>query len=87
MIITHCWYVPFIVCTPIYTYTLPEAIVVVRESVLQQMREVLERFQSRDGVRMKFSLFEIPDQEDWGTADSLRALRSRVKVKGNTSPR
>ena len=57
-----------------------EAIVVVRESCSQQMTEVLEGFQSQQGVRLKFSLVEVPEQEDWGTADSLRALRGRVKV-------
>lgn len=56
-----------------------EAIVVVRESSSRQVMEVLEGFHSQQGVQLKFSLLEVPEQEDWGTADSLRALRGRVK--------
>lgn len=53
---------------------------VVRESSSRQVMEVLEGFHSQQGVQLKFSLLEVPEQEDWGTADSLRALRGRVKV-------
>ena len=57
-----------------------EAVVVVRESAARAVSEVLDRFHSSGGVRMRFSVAEIPDQEDWGTADSLRAIKTRVKV-------
>ncbi len=56
---------------------------VVRETQSRQISEVLEGFQTHHGVRMKFSLVEIPDQEDWGTADSLRHLRTKVKVSSH----
>ena len=52
----------------------------VRESAARAVSEVLDRFHSTGGVRMRFSVAEIPDQEDWGTADSLRAIKTRVKV-------
>ena len=51
-----------------------------RESQSRRVSEALEEFHTQYGVRMKFSLVEIPDQEDWGTADSLRALRTKIKV-------
>ena len=57
-----------------------EAIVVVRESAARAVSEVLDQFHTSGGVRMMFSVVEIPDQEDSGTADSLRAIRTRVKV-------
>lgn len=41
---------------------------------------MLDGFHRSEGVRMTFSLVEVPEQEDWGTADSLRTLRGRVKV-------
>jgi len=52
----------------------------VRESAARAVSEVLDQFHSSGGVRMMFSLEKIPDQEDSGTADSLRAIRTRVKV-------
>lgn len=42
--------------------------------------DALEGLQAQHGVRMKFTLCDIPDQEDWGTADSLRHIRSKIKV-------
>lgn len=51
-----------------------------RESAARAVSEVLDQFHSSGGVRMMFSLEKIPDQEDSGTADSLRAIRTRVKV-------
>ena len=58
-----------------------EAFVVVRESAARAVSEVLDQLHTSGGVRMMFSVVEIPDQEDSGTADSLGAIRTdRVKV-------
>ena len=55
-----------------------EAVVVVREKESSNVLEVLNQF---EGVTLQFSLVRIPDSEDWGTADSLRLLRGKLKVK------
>ena len=52
----------------------------VRDSHHRAISEALEGLQTRGGVRLKFTLCDIPEQEDWGTADSLRHIRSKVKV-------
>ena len=59
---------------------LLEALVVVRDSHQHVISEVLEGLQRRHGVHLSFVLCDIPEQEDWGTADSLRHIRSKVKV-------
>lgn len=59
---------------------LAEALVVVRDTDHHVISEALERLQTRHAVHLNFTLCDIPDQEDWGTADSLRHIRSKVKV-------
>ena len=59
----------------------PEALVIVRDSEHHAISEALERLQIRHAVHLKFILCDIPDQEDWGTADSLRHICSKVKVR------
>ena len=59
---------------------LTEALVVVRDSQHHTISEALERLQVRHGVHLKFILCDIPDHEDWGTADSLRHIRTKIKV-------
>ena len=54
---------------------------VVRETESRAVLEVLNQLVSgAGGVRLAFSLVPIPDSEDWGTADSLRHLRGKLKV-------
>ena len=57
-----------------------EALVVVHDSQRHVISEALEGLQTRHGVHLKFILCDIPDQEDWGTADSLKHIRSKIKV-------
>ena len=52
-------------------------LVVVRDSQSREISEVLAGFRN---VRIKVSMVEIPESEDWGTADSLRHLRGKIKV-------
>ena len=60
---------------------LPEAVVVVREAEYRVVLEVLNQLVSgAGGVGLAFSLVQILDSEDWGTADSLRHLRGKLKV-------
>ena len=54
---------------------------VVRESFSQAVSDVLEGFRLQHGVRLNLSVVGIPDAEDWGTADSLRHIKHRIKVK------
>lgn len=53
---------------------------VVREAEYRPVLEVLNQFHSVLGVRLTFSVVQISDSEDWGTADSLRSLRSKIRV-------
>ena len=53
---------------------------VVRDSQRHVISEALEGLQERHGVHLNFILCDIPDHEDWGTADSLRHIRSKIKV-------
>lgn len=53
---------------------------VVRDSQRHVISEALEGLQERHGVRLNFILCDIPDHEDWGTADSLRHIRPKIKV-------
>ncbi|CAI8013772.1 Translation initiation factor eIF-2B subunit gamma [Geodia barretti] len=55
-----------------------EAVVVVREKESSSVLEVLNQF---GGVTLQFSLVCIPDSEDWGTADSLRHIRGKLKLQ------
>ena len=62
-----------------------EALVIVREVHHRQISEVLDRFDSTYGIRLKFSYYSIKDgSEEIGTADALRevATRSMIKVGG-----
>ena len=52
---------------------------VVRDSQSREISDVLAGFRN---VKIKFSMVEIPEAEDWGTADSLRHLRGKIKVNG-----
>ena len=57
---------------------------IVREAHHRQISEVLDRFDSTYGVRLKFSYYSIKDtSEDIGTADALReaATRNLIKVE------
>lgn len=53
--------------------------VVVREAESRVVSEVLNQIVSGGGLA--FSLVPIPDSEDWGTADSLRHIRGKLKVR------
>jgi hypothetical protein len=56
-------------------------VVVVREAEYRVVLEVLNQLVSgAGGVGLAFSLVQILDSEDWGTADSLRHLRGKLKV-------
>ena len=60
---------------------------IVREANHRQISEVLERFHTNYGIRLKFTLFSIKDQSDeMGTADALReaAMRNMIKVGQET---
>ena len=58
-----------------------EAVVVVRETEYRRVQEVLTQLVSAaGGVRLAFSIVQIPESEDWGTADSLRSLRGKLRV-------
>ena len=53
---------------------------VVRDSQHRDVSECLDRLRNHYGVGLNLSLCDIPEQEEWGTADSLRHIRSKVKV-------
>ena len=54
---------------------------VVREAEYRAVLDVLNQLVSgAGGVRLAFSPVQIPENEDWGTADSLRHLRGKLKV-------
>ena len=56
---------------------------VVREAEHRSVSEVLNQFISSTwGVRLDFSIVQISDSDDLGTADSLRFLRNKLKVEG-----
>lgn len=57
-------------------YVLTEAIVIVREREGGNILDVVNQFEG-----LTLSLLRIPDSEDWGTADSLRCLKERGKLK------
>ncbi len=58
-----------------------EALVVVRDSERRQVSECVDGLRVRYGVGLSLCLVDIPDQEEWGTADSLRHIRSKIKVQ------
>lgn len=55
-----------------------EAVVVVRDAESRAVLDVLNQLVT--GMDLAFSLVQIPDSDDWGTADSLRHLRGKLKV-------
>ena len=59
---------------------LTEAVVVVREVESRDVHDALDQLVSGGGVRLSFSIVAVPDIEDWGTADSLRYVRGKLKV-------
>ena len=68
-------------CAAISLLPFIEAVVVVREMESRAVHDVLNQLVSNGGgVRLAFSIVAIPDSEDWGTADSLRHLRGKLKV-------
>ena len=62
----------------IVTIFLTEAIVVVQEAHLADIRSALEE---QCEVKIKLDFVTIPAGEDWGTADSLRHIRDKIKVR------
>lgn len=52
---------------------------VVREAESRAVLDVLNQLVT--GMDLAFSLVQIPDSDDWGTADSLRHLRGKLKVQ------
>jgi hypothetical protein len=66
---------------------IAEALVIVREGHHRQISEVLERFDSTYGIRLKFSYYSIKDgSEDIGTADALREAATRNLIKVGVRP-
>ena len=57
---------------------LTEAIVIVQEAHLADIRSALEE---QCEVKIKLDFVTIPAGEDWGTADSLRHIRDKIKVR------
>ena len=58
-----------------------EAIVIVSKANAQTIGSVLEEFRVMHDVKMTFVLVETAGDE-WGTADALRAVKSKIKVRG-----
>ena len=54
-----------------------EAIVVVLSSEKDAVRNALSDY----NLKIKLDLVSIPENEDWGTADTLRHIKDRIKVK------
>lgn len=55
---------------------------VVREAESRAVLDVLNQLViGMEGVHLDFSLVQIPDSDDWGTADSLRHMRGKLKVR------
>ena len=52
-------------------------IVVVLESVAAQVSQALTVYCD---PKMKFDILTIPDDADWGTADSLRHIKDKIEV-------
>ena len=53
---------------------------VVRSSQLKPVSERLEKLEGSGEVRLHFSVAEVSDDDELGSADTLRSLRGRVKV-------
>ena len=53
---------------------------VVRSSQLKPVSERLEKLEGSGEVRLHFSVAEVSDDDELGSADALRSLRGRVKV-------
>ena len=58
-----------------------EVTVVVRKSQVKAVSERLEKLEGSGDVRMHFSVAEVSDDEELGSADALRSLRGRIKVR------
>ena len=56
-----------------------EAIVIVQEGHQADIRTALVELCE---VKIKLEFVEIPLGEDWGTADSLRFIKDKIKVRG-----
>ena len=53
---------------------------VVRSSQFKPVSERLEKLEGSGEVRLHFSVAEVSDDDELGSADALRSLRGRVKV-------
>ncbi|CAH1772663.1 unnamed protein product [Owenia fusiformis] len=53
-----------------------EVILVVTETYKQDFQKVLEMCD----LKLKLDIVPIPDEEDWGTADSLRHIKDKIKT-------
>ena len=62
-----------------------EVTVVVRSSQLKAVSERLEKLEGSGEVRMHFSIAEVSDDDEQGSADALRSLRGRIKVSFSSS--
>ena len=61
-----------------YVQPCAEATVVVSESSSQQINEALSELCTANSSKISLQFEEIPDNEDWGTADTLRHLKVKV---------
>lgn len=48
--------------------------------VISSVLETLQSALSSEGVVMKLTVCEVPDNDDLGSADALLTLRGRIKV-------
>ena len=58
-----------------------EALVVVLEETRTDIEKALVEICD---VKIKLEFVTIPDSVDWGTADSLRHIRDKIKVGGQS---
>lgn len=54
---------------------------IVSESSSQQINEALSELCISNASKISLIIEEIPDNEDWGTADTLRHLKIKVGVE------
>lgn len=61
-----------------YIISFIDFIVIVRQNAAQKVHQSLQTLCAKNS---KFEMVQIPDDDDVGTADSLRLLKDKVKVK------
>ena len=71
-------------CQLSWCVTASEALIVVLESTRTDIEKALVEICD---VKMKLDFVTIPDNQDWGTADSLRHISDRIKVRWRQSVR